>query len=67
MSALPSKTFADRSESWDSETAGTSRFSRLEFPRMPRFSHSAVAARASPVAVLALLPSPCQNKIGLRK
>ena len=44
MSALPSETFADRSDSAESETNGTSRPSRLEYCRMLRFADSAVPA-----------------------
>ena len=67
MSALPSETFADRSESDDSETDEISRFSRLECCRMLRFSDSAASAGVSPVATPAMWPSPCQDKVGTRK
>lgn len=56
MSAVPSETFADRSIdkhhrcSWPMETKETSRFSRLESPRMHRFSDSAVFVDALPIA-----------------
>jgi hypothetical protein len=47
-SALPPKAFADRSVSRDSDFAGLSRFSRLEFPRMLRVFDSAADARTLP-------------------
>ena len=73
MSAVPSVTFADRSKgeahqtSLPMETKEISRFSRLECPRMHRFSDSAVFAYTLPMAVQTMLPSPCQGKIGTRK
>ena len=57
MSAFPSETFADRSAgeihrfSLPVETSRTSRFSSLEYPRMHRFSDSAVFVRTLPVTV----------------
>jgi len=73
MSDLPPEVFSDRSVVWcdchplKTETNRTSRFSRLEFPRMHRFVDSAVSAPISPIAIAAMLPSPCQDRIGTRK
>ena len=64
MSAFPSETFADRSAgeihrfSLPVETNRTSRFSRLESPRMHRFSDSAVFVRTLPITVRSMWPSP---------
>ena len=73
MSDFPPEAFSDRSVLWcdchplKTETNRTSRFSRLEFPRMHRFVDSAVSAPISPIAIAAVLPSPCQDKVGTRK
>ena len=48
-------------------TAEVSRFSRLEFRRMLRFSDSAAFAGVSPITTPAVWPSPCQDKVGTRK
>ena len=54
MSDFPPEVFSDRSVVWcdchpiKTETNRTSRFSRLEFPRMPRFADSAVSVRTLP-------------------
>ena len=37
------------------------------YPRMHRFVDSAVPAPISPIAIAAVLPSPCQDKVGTRK
>ena len=73
MSALPSETFSDRS-AFDvnvplppAETNRISRFSRLECLRMHSVYDSAASARTSLLTVRAILPSPCQDKIGTRK
>jgi hypothetical protein len=64
MSAFPSETFADRSSGENHRfalplnTRETSRFLRLECPRMHRFSDSAVFVAASPIAAVTMLPSP---------
>ena len=42
-SAVPSETLTDRPSSFELETMGISRFSRLEFPDMLRFYDSAVS------------------------
>ena len=73
MSDFPPEAFSDRSVLWcdchtvKTETNRTSRFSRLECPRMHRFVDSAVSAPISPIAIAAVLPSPCQDRIGTRK
>ena len=73
MSDLPPEVFSDRSvvecdcHPLKTETNRTSRFSRLECPRMHRFVDSAVSAPISPIAIAAMLPSPCQDRIGTRK
>jgi len=67
MPAVPSVTFADRSESGDSETDGISRFSRLECCGMLRFSDSAASVGVLSVATPAMWPSPCQDRVGTRK
>jgi hypothetical protein len=73
MSDFPPEVFSDRSgvgcdcHPVTSEANRTSRFSRLEFPRMHRFVDSAVSAPISPIAIAAMLPSPCQDKVGSRK
>ena len=73
MSDFPPEAFSDRPVVWcdchpvKTETNRTSRFSRLEFPRMHRFVDSAVSASISPIAIAAVLPSPCQDKVGTRK
>lgn len=67
MSALPSERFADRCRPLGRQAVGISRFSRLGFPRMHRVYDSAVSAVALPIAVAAMLPSPCPNKVGTRK
>ena len=73
MSDLPPEAFSDRSVLWcachplKTETNRISRFSRLECPRMHRFSDSAVSATISPIAIAAMFPTPCQDRIGTRK
>jgi len=58
MSAVPPWAFADRSDSLESETAGISRFSRLEFSDMHRFSDSAVPLGHSPWNAIARVAFP---------
>ena len=70
MSAVPPEAFSDRSQRsknvlW--EISGLSRFSRLEFLRMLRFSDSAVSTSASPKTANAMLPSARQDVVGTRK
>ena len=73
MPDFPSETFSDRSAGWchchqfPTETNRASRFSRLKYPRMPRFADSAVSVEALPIAAATMWPSPCQDKIGTRK
>jgi hypothetical protein len=73
MSAFPSETFADRSTgehhrcSLPMETKETSRFSRLECPRMHRFPDSAMSIDASPMTAATMWPSPGQDRIGTWK
>ncbi|RLT20430.1 MAG: hypothetical protein DWI29_03870 [Planctomycetota bacterium] len=64
MSDLPPEVFSDRSVVWwdchpfKTETNRTSRFSRLECPRMHRFVDSAVFVRTLTVTVRPIWPSP---------
>ena len=58
MSAVPSETFADRSESDVSEADGISRFSRMECCGMLRFLDSAASAGVLAVTTPAIWPSP---------
>jgi hypothetical protein len=44
-----------------------SRFSRMEFPHMPRVSDSAVLKDCSRLTLPFMLPSPYQDKVGTPK
>ena len=67
MSDLPSETFPDRSESCDLEANGLSRFSRLKYCCMLRFSDSAALVCVSPVSTHPIRPSPCEDRVGTRE
>ena len=67
MSAVPSWTFADRSDGFPSEAVGISRFSRLEFSDMLRFFDSAVPLDRLPLARSSVLPSRRHHRVGTRE